>query len=152
MDTMQVFAEAKQCFVDGHYVATLLLALAFIEHVLMDALTARQLDGKGGTFAVAIKRARVHKLFPDKLLSRVDALREIRNPFAHRRPPYHKHRFDNRFKDRGEHPDAILEEDAKEALNVMYAFLRRILVPGSDEAIERASTRFDEALKRLADK
>jgi hypothetical protein len=38
MDTMRVLAEAGYCFVDGHYVATLLLAVAYIEHTLTDEL------------------------------------------------------------------------------------------------------------------
>ena len=34
MDTMALMREARESFVDGHYIATLVLASAFIEHTL----------------------------------------------------------------------------------------------------------------------
>lgn len=127
VDTMTVLGEARDCFVEGHYVAALLLGVAFIEHTLMDELKDRHLDSKVRNFADAIRHARENTLFPNDLLSRVDALRKIRNPFAHRAAPDHQHSFGIRFKARGVHPYIILEADAKEALEVMYAFFRLTL-------------------------
>lgn len=49
VDTMAVLDEAKDCFVYGHYIATLLLAVAFIEHTLADELEERNL-GSGHMF------------------------------------------------------------------------------------------------------
>jgi hypothetical protein len=127
MDTMRVLGEARDCFVEGHYVAALLLAVAFIEHTLIDELQERNVDGGVRNFETAIQRARESNLFPTDLLSRADGLRKIRNPFAHRKAQGHQYSFGNRFIARKEHPDLILEEDAKEALEVMYAFFRLTL-------------------------
>jgi hypothetical protein len=127
MDTMRVLAEARDCFVEAHYVAALVLAVAFIEHALMDELQERNLDRRVGNLKVAIQRAADNSLFPSDLLSRAEGLRKIRNPFAHRRASGDPDSFGSRFLARNQHPDLILEADAKEALEVMYAFFRLTL-------------------------
>jgi hypothetical protein len=105
----------------------LLLATAFIEHTLIDELRERHLADKFRTFYDAIRVARQNRVFPDDLLSRADQLRMIRNPFAHRKPPGDPGNFPNRFLARQVHPTTILEEDAKESLELMYAFFRLTL-------------------------
>ena len=127
MDTMRVLAEARDCFVEAHYVATLVLAIAFIEHTLMDELQERKLDRGVRTLGIGIQRAAENNLFPSDLLSRAQQLRKIRNPFSHRRAPGDPDSFGSRFLARSQHPDLILEADAKEALEVMYAFFRLTL-------------------------
>jgi hypothetical protein len=127
MDTMRVLAEARDCFVHGHCVAALVLAVAFVEHTLTDELEERKLDRGVGNFKTAIQRAGENHLFPSELLSRADGLRKIRNPFTHRRPSDDPDRFGSRFQAQDRHPDLILESDAKEALEVMYAFFRLTL-------------------------
>jgi hypothetical protein len=127
MDTMRVLGETRDCFVEAHYVAALLLAVAFIEHTLIDELHARKLEGGVRNLKIAIQRAIENKLFPTALLSRANGLRKIRNPFAHRTAQDHEDSFGNRFMARKQHPDILLEEDAKEALEVMYAFFHLTL-------------------------
>lgn len=127
IDTLTVLREARDCFVGAHYVAALLLATAFIEHVLSDELMERGLTPDSGTLASAVAVAREHQIFPSDLLSRTDALRMIRNPFVHRKSPTHPHSFGSRFRERRVHPDVILEADAKEAIEVMYAYFRQTL-------------------------
>ena len=61
-------------------------------------------------------------MFPAALLSRADGLRKIRNPFSHRREAGDPDKFDTRFLARKQHPDLILEADAKEALDGMLAY------------------------------
>ncbi|MDP2155902.1 MAG: hypothetical protein Q8J61_07880 [Sulfuricella sp.] len=80
MDTMRVLGEARDCFVEGHYVASLVLAVAFIEHSLIDELQERNLAGGVSSFSAAIQRATENSVFPPDLLSRADELRKIRNP------------------------------------------------------------------------
>ena len=38
MDTMAVLGEARDCFIEGHYIASLLMCVAFIEHTITDTL------------------------------------------------------------------------------------------------------------------
>jgi len=118
---MALLSEAGECFINGHFIATILLAVAFIEHTLTDELSAK---GAAAPFASAIKAAREQQLFPEAILEWTDKLRLRRNPFCHRKPEGHKHSFGARFLTRREHPQKILEEDAKEALSLMYAFFQ----------------------------
>ena len=121
MDTSAIRQEAYDCYINGHFVASLLLAVAFVEHTLTDALVGAG-EKQPRTFEQGIKSARTLNLFPGDLLDRTDKLREIRNPFTHRKPADHPHSFGNRYMVRQEHPTKILEEDAKEALLVMLQY------------------------------
>ena len=60
--------EARVSYVHGGFIATLVLALAYVEHVINDALPP---------MAAAIKQARVAGLFPDDLLDGAAALDTI---------------------------------------------------------------------------
>lgn len=138
-DTLAIKEEAYFCYVNGHYIATILLAVSLIEHTLSDAIVE---SGAGRPFnlAGAIKTARSKNLFPEDLLNAADRLREIRNPFTHRREPDDPDIFSNRFRARDMHPTALLEEDAKAALLAMYQFFDLTIkyvtfeLPPSDEA------------------
>ncbi len=130
MDTMAAIGEARDCFVEGHYIASLLLSVAVIEHILADSLVERGLANYGVTFIDAIKIAGDANIFTSEMLSRVDHLREIRNPFTHRKSPKHQHSFGNRFLTEKVHPKAILERDAKDALGLMYTFFHSTLKVG----------------------
>lgn len=121
MDTSAIRQEAYDCYINGHFVATLLLAVAFVEHTLTDAIVVAG-EKQPRTFEQGINSARTLNLFPADLLDRTDRLREIRNPFSHRKPADHPHSFGNRFRARNVHPTKILEEDAKEALLVMLEY------------------------------
>lgn len=130
MDTLAVLHEARDCFVEGHYIAALLMAVAFIEHTIAGELIERDLAKYGISFIDSIKVAGEREVFPGDMLSRADRLREIRNPFAHRKSPTHQHSFGNRFIQSRSHPTTILEQDAKDALALMYAFFNSTLKNG----------------------
>jgi hypothetical protein len=127
MDTLRLLAEARECFVDAHYVATLILAVAYIEHTLMDELTERGFAAGVRTLEQAIKRSGHYDLFEKALLDRADKLRAIRNPFTHRRESTDPDTFPSRYLAQKRHPDLVLEDDAKESLKVMYEFFRLTL-------------------------
>jgi hypothetical protein len=122
-ETMRILSEAPETFVDGHFVAALLLAMSFIEHTLAEEL---QLLGhvKGSpNFADAIAIARKNKVFPEDWLRRVDGLRMKRNPFVHLKEPEHEHNMGVRHRILKVHPLRMLEADAKDALELMFDFL-----------------------------
>lgn len=127
LDTITILNEARECFIDGHYIATVLLATAFIEHTLVDELSERGLAKHGVQFSDALKIALENQLFSSELISQTDELRLIRNPFTHRKASTYSKSFGNRFLARREHPTKILEEDAKQALVVMYEYFIRTL-------------------------
>ncbi len=130
MDTMAAIGEARDCFVEGHYIASLVLAVAVIEHIITDCLVERSLAHYGLAFADAIRVADHADIFPSELLARADRLRQVRNPFTHRKSNSHQHSFGNRFLAERVHPRTILERDAKDALSLMYAFFHSALQVG----------------------
>ncbi|MDA8257193.1 MAG: hypothetical protein M0Z99_16460 [Betaproteobacteria bacterium] len=121
LDTMTILNEARECFIEGHYIATVLLAMAFIEHTVIDEL-AESGSGRPGQFSLALDAAAKKRLFPDELLSRTRNLSLIRNAFTHRKPSDNPDSFGYRFQARGVHPARILEEDAKQFLALMYEY------------------------------
>ena len=123
MDTMQMIEEARACFTDGHFAAVILLACSVIEHLLTDALKEHQLNRGGKSFSDAIDTARSKGIYRGELLDCADGLRTKRNAFAHRKPSQHQQLFPSRYMTDGRHPNAILEDDAKSALELMYEFL-----------------------------
>lgn len=122
-ETMRILAEARETFVDGHFVAALLLATAFIEHTLVEELQLLGYVDRSPNLGEAILIARNHKVFADDWLNRLDVLRLKRNPFAHLKVPEHEHNMGVRFRKMALHPLQMLEADAKEAVELMYDFL-----------------------------
>mgnify|MGYP003429852243 CR=1 FL=1 len=66
LDTMTILNEARECFIEGHYIATVLLAMAFVEHTVMDELSESGY-GRPGTFSLALNAAAKKQLFPARV-------------------------------------------------------------------------------------
>jgi hypothetical protein len=128
-ETLQNLQEAAAAYREGQFVSVILLALAVIEHELVEELVDRRLAGFDASLVEAIRHARKHQVLDGALLDRVDKLRLIRNPFAHRKPPEHPHTYGNRYTARRMHPKKLLEEDAQEAFQVMHLVFRALLKP-----------------------
>jgi len=120
-ETAYIFDEAKMAFLNGEFIATLLLASAFVEHWLGIPLQSKGFhkEAQKGLGAI-IECARANNLVHGYLLDKADHLREIRNPFVHLKPFAHKHSIMQRAMNGLSHPVEIMENDAKEALSIMY--------------------------------
>lgn len=127
-ETSAVMQEARSSYVSGNFIATLVLALAYSEHVIIDALTLPP-KKRTPTLADAIKLAREADLFPGDLLDGAAKLSQFRNPYIHRRDSDDKNTMGQRVQNRKSHPVTILEQDARDALLVMYGFFRHSFVP-----------------------
>jgi hypothetical protein len=127
VELMNLLREAQECFVDGHYIATLLLATALIERVIAEELERVGKATPGLSFERAIKLAGQESLFPEALLASADQLRIRRNPFAHRKPSEHEHTLGNRYLAQRRHPRLVLEEDARSAIVAMYGHFKHTL-------------------------
>jgi len=117
-----VFQEARASFVYGNFVATIVLAAAFVDHWFSTSLGERghREEASQGLVA-AITCARVNKLVNPLILDKADRLRQIRDPIAHLKSFDHTHAAGRRLqKLRSYDIAAILERDAKEALIAMY--------------------------------
>lgn len=126
MQSYKVFQEAKDCFVYGQYVATIVLSAAFVEHWLAGLLQASadsRAVSKAGLEAI-VKYCRANELLPAVICDKVDHVRKVRNPFVHLKSGDHEHALGPRMMRQGLDPDAILEADAKGALIAMYSVAR----------------------------
>ena len=119
-ETMQILREARAAFIDGHFVSSLLLAMCFVEHTVVEEL---QLLGhiKGSPiFSSALKTAEMHRVFPTDWMKRAKTLSLRRNPFAHLKEASHEHGLGVRIRSEKRHPRTIMEDDAKDAIDLMY--------------------------------
>jgi hypothetical protein len=126
-ETMRVLTEAADAFVSGQFVASLVLVTAFVEHALMEELQDLGHVQGSCTFERAIQLARQHQVFEPTLVQRIDDLRLKRNPFTHLKKDGHAHSMGTRFRAGKVHPIQMIEDDAKEALQVMYEVFRTTL-------------------------
>jgi hypothetical protein len=127
MAVLHMMEEARLCFVSGHFIGALLLATSFVEQTLSEELESVAPAQERRTFELMIKSGRQHLTLPSDLFDRTDRLRELRNPFTHRKAPDHPHSFGTRFLAERAHPAKILEADAKLAMGVMYEWFQRTL-------------------------
>lgn len=130
LDTSTVLHEAGACFIHGFYAATVLLATAFVEHALTDMLVARRKmqAGEKRNLEAIIDLAGKAGLLDAEQLGLAHDVRAIRNPYAHRRPLTGEGAelsLPARFMAAKCHPSAILEDDAKRALAIMFPVFER---------------------------
>jgi hypothetical protein len=124
LEAVFVFQEAGWSYINGSYISTIMLAQAFIERYLHDVMVERGLDSEANRGAQAIiKYCRKHQLVNEFLLEKFDRLRQIRNPFVHVKPYDHPFTLSQRIFDEKAQPVEIIENDAKEALSLMYTIL-----------------------------
>lgn len=127
IQTVFVFSEAKMTFINGEFISTILLAQAFIEKKLQGhyiELGLSNIASRG--LKTIIKHARNNNILHNYLLNKIDELRKKRNPFTHLKPFDNEYNLDKRFmkeiKNSGKYMELadLMEEDAKEALSLMY--------------------------------
>jgi len=128
-ETMRLLGEARECFVGGHFIATLLVAMSFIEHTVVEELQALAYIKGSPTLGQALEVAESHKVFPADWLARAKVLSLRRNPFVHLKEAEHRHGLGMRIRDEKRHPTTILESDAKDAIDLLYNFFVATLRP-----------------------
>lgn len=120
-ESFYVLEEAKLAFLNGADLAAVMLAQAFIEHILQIHL--EKLDqaavARRGLKAIIeyIRRCEPHHRY---LMSLVDEVRRFRNPFMHLRDFDDPDCLSQRVFATQMSPEQILEDEAKRALGVMY--------------------------------
>jgi hypothetical protein len=119
-ETAYIFGEIKNVFVDGAFIATILLSAAFIEHWLSSLARSKGFEREAARgLSATIKCLRREGLVHDYLLEKADALRKLRNPFVHLQAFENPDRVTQRAILEGKHPIVILEESAKQAVSLM---------------------------------
>lgn len=121
LETAFLFDEAKMSYINGQFIATILLAQAHIEHGLQSYVAQRgesRLASAG--LAKITKFLRRHNLVHTFLLDRIDRLRKIRNPFTHLPDWDSPHTLTRRAAQRQHDWSATLRDDAEFSLALMY--------------------------------
>jgi hypothetical protein len=126
-EQLTLLEEVRFCFVDGRFIATLLASTAFVEQTLMEELEIRGDNGQRRTLAQAIESARKAGFLDDQVLDRADRLRKVRNPLGHFRAGDDPETIVNRYRTAKCHPTAMLEQDAKHAVSLVYELFVRTL-------------------------
>ncbi|MDP1655218.1 MAG: hypothetical protein Q8K91_04905 [Hylemonella sp.] len=120
--------EARVCFVNGQYMATVLCATSVVEHLLVAELEGK-LAGKP-TLGQSIDVAEEKQIYSAGMIKDLRELNGLRNPLAHRRDASDLSTLANRYLAKQVHPDAIKEQDARRSLEVMYKYFLQVLKAG----------------------
>ena len=126
-ETLHLLHEARAVFIDGHYAATLILALAVIEHSLVEELQRRSLVTSSPTLSQALATAELNNVLPTQWFAPIKLLSLRRNPFAHLKAAGHEHGLGARIRQEKTHPKLLLEQDAKDSVRWMYQVFRATL-------------------------
>lgn len=121
IETAYIFDETKMAFINGEFIATLMLSQAYIERKLQNYFSSIGLatEAKRGIKYI-ISYARKHGLIDEFLLDKIDLLRKKRNPFSHLKPYEYEFNISHRLKKEMKEPLLIIEKDAHEAISLMY--------------------------------
>ena len=124
-EKLALLHEAQDCFTNGHFIAVLIAALAFIEQTLVGEYELKNRAHPGTlSLGALIAAAKTQQLLPEPLLDDINRLRQVRNPFVHSVAPggnQQQHRLAIRASQQGLHPESILTEDAELAIRTMFA-------------------------------
>lgn len=121
MEFVFTFGEIKECFISGHFIATIILTQSFIEKIFHDFFIGQNLE-KETKFGISkmIKYARKNNLIHSTILGKVNDLRLKRNPFTHSKDWDYPHSLSRRTFNSNTQPSDQLEKDATEAIQVMF--------------------------------
>ncbi|MCK6582613.1 MAG: hypothetical protein L6Q49_05890 [Anaerolineales bacterium] len=125
VETYFLFEETRLAFVNGAFVATMMLSQAFIERRINEVLVNKRIikrNEQPGLKAL-LKICKEHEILNILLIKKIDHLRQARNPFTHLKPLDHPYTISNRIGTELRSPEIIVEEDAREAISLMYTVL-----------------------------
>lgn len=126
-ETLQLLKEAREVFINGHFVAALLLAISVINHSLVEELQLRgDLSGDPGLKDVLTDSDDLGLLKPE-WVTEIRQLVARRHPFVHLKESNHKDALGARIRREKTHPAHLLEEDAQKAIMYMYRVFRETL-------------------------
>ena len=120
------FHEVRRCYMDGSYIAVVLLCLAYVERELAASLYAAGWEpAKNARLGEVLEKA-----YDDHILSTYDwqtysELANLRNSHAHFRSPGSPTSLLARTVEEEAFPREVLAKDAKRALHAMAGIVRR---------------------------
>lgn len=126
-ETLYILREARQVFIGGHFAAALILAVAVIEHALVEELQLRGLIKDSPPLSKALQTAKDNSVLPTHWFPDLWQLVYLRNPLTHLTDAKHKHALGARTRSKNANPNVLLEKDARTAIEYMYQVFRATL-------------------------
>lgn len=126
-ETLHLLREAREVFVDGHYAATLLLAISVINHSLIEELQLRNGNQRDPGLQKVLAESEQLRVLPENWFAPIRQLVSRRHPFVHFKEPDHEHGLAERVRQEKEHPTCLLEQDARDAIMFMFRVFRATL-------------------------
>ena len=118
--------ELRRTFIDGEYLAAILVGQAFLENLLAGLLDFQQESlGPRPELADVLRRARDQGWLTPQEFDVLDAVRRMRNPYAHYRTFEHADGLIQRAMAAEEAPDALIEADARAVVKALYHLVNR---------------------------
>ena len=125
-NSAQCFTELRLAFIHGLYLATVLLALAFIEQEIAGLLHAAGWDGaQSSPLEKLLRKARQQSVITEGEYKSFERLRVVRNAYAHFRHFNHPTAWHNRALSAETDLDGILEADVDGAIQALGTFITR---------------------------
>jgi len=121
MEFVFTFNEIQKCYVNGHFIATIVLSQSFLEKLLGIHLSKKGLE-KETKYGLEkmIKVATRENILHPKVLELLNCLRLKRNPFIHSKSWDYPHTLSKRSFENKLRPEEQLEKDATEAMSLLY--------------------------------
>lgn len=117
--------ELRRTFVDGSFVATILIGQAFLENLLGGLLHWQEEPVDTAGLAGLLQRTWDRGWLTSEEFHVLDALRRVRNPYAHYRNFQHSDSLVQRAIAAEEIPDALVEGDAWAVVEALYHLVNR---------------------------
>ena len=123
-NSLQAFEEARLAYIHGLYLATVLLSLAFIEREIAGRLYAAGWEkAKKARLEDLLLKAHECNLVSDRDRETLQKLRDIRNSYAHFRPPDDDSSTTRRAVTQRLTANEVFLKDAEQAIEVLGRFL-----------------------------
>ncbi|MXV95248.1 MAG: hypothetical protein F4Y07_03030 [Gemmatimonadetes bacterium] len=126
-ETSQIcFDEVRRCYMDGSYVAVVLLSLAYVERELAAVLYAAGWEAaKKAPLGEVLRKAHQDGWLSDLEWRTYQELAHLRNSHAHFRSPGSSESMMARMVEENAYPREVLAKDAKRALRAMARIVQR---------------------------
>lgn len=120
------FEEACWCFINGHFIACVVLTQMVLEHLLAGLFRVFGRDDIADTgFARLLREAHAEHFISTSEFEKFNLLRERRNPYSHSRKPLAPTSIERRMLQVNAPYEEIMENDAREALQMLFGILQR---------------------------
>lgn len=125
-ETMTCFQEVRRCYLDGSYMAVVLLSLLYIERELAALLYAEGWNpAKSARLGSLLEEAHDRGVLSKSDWQAFRELADIRNSYAHFRPPGTPKSLMARSVKQGDLHNEVLAKDAGSALEAMWRLVQR---------------------------